>query len=61
MLTRGPFRRPRPSGGVHRMERRVICGPGPGPGPRGHPDSDPPSEQPESPGPDSEASFSRLT
>ena len=27
MLTRGPFRRPRPSGGVHRMERRVICGP----------------------------------
>ena len=29
------------------------------PGP--HPDSDPPSEQPESPGPDSEASFSRLT
>ena len=57
MLTRGPFRRPRPSGGVHRMERRVICGPGP------HPDSpDPPSErQPESPGPDSEASFSRLT
>ena len=57
MLTRGPFRRPRPSGGGHRMERRVIrvCGPGP------HPDSDPPSEQPESPGPDSEASFSRLT
>ena len=57
MLTRGPFRRPRPSGGVHRMERRVIrvCGPGP------HPDSDPPSEQPESPNPDSEASFSRLT
>ena len=38
VLTRGPFRCPRPSGGLHRKGIRVICGPhpdppGPPPGP----------------------------
>ena len=37
VLTRGPFRCPRPSGGLHRKGIRVICGP--------HPDPPPPSEQ----------------
>ena len=27
VLTRGPFRCPRPPGGLHRKGRRVICGP----------------------------------
>ena len=33
MLTRGQFRCPSPSGGLRRMERRVICGPHPDPPP----------------------------